>query len=164
MDSASQHSWRIFAIPGLLALIGYVAFYACDAQLRTRNGPWEVEFLGAPDGTPTLRINQPSLGIRGVEIRFLGEVIPAGTRSLPASVRFDQPLVELPFGRTAFDDLMYLPGTVVLQCFGHEVQLVPSTLYLNRQPHAWAPEDRHELRSDTKLPSLDPPPKAARKR
>jgi hypothetical protein len=162
-EPPSPRTWRIFAIPGLLALLGYVALYSCDARLRTRQGPWEVRFLQTEEGTPALRITQPGLGIENVEVRFEGEKVPAETRALPADVRFDQPLAGIPFGRTAFDDLMYLPGTVVLHCFGHEVQLVPRTLYLNRKGYEWTNNVRYDLRGSEKLPSLDPPPKVRRR-
>lgn len=162
-EPPSPRTWRIFAIPGLLALLGYVALYSCDARLRIRQGPWEVRFLQTGEGTPAVRINHPSLGISNVEVRFAGEKLPAETRALPVDVRFDQPLASVPFGRTAFDDLMYLPGTVVLHCFGHEVQLVPRTLYLNRKGYDWTNNLRYDLVPSDKLPTLDPPPKMRRR-
>lgn len=155
-----HRSWRIFAIPAFLALFGYLALYSCDARMRSRYGPWEVEFRQAPDGIPAIRISQPGLGIREVEVRFAGErLAPESTNGLPVVVRFEGPLSTVPFGRTAFDDLMYLPGTVVLHCFGHEVQMVPRTLYLNRRGFSWTNEIRYDLQPAAKLPTLDPPPK-----
>lgn len=159
-------AWRIFAIPAALALLGYVAFYACDARLRSRHGPWEVTFATNSHGTPLVRIHQPGLGIDGVEVEFAGAVLSntPPTTALPTTVRFDAPGRSIPFGRTAFDDLMYLPGTVVLHCFGHEVQMVPRRLYLNRRGTDWESGVRFELRPEDRLPSLDPPPKAGRSR
>lgn len=151
-------SWRIFVIPAVLALAGYVVLYALDTRLRTHRGPWEVTFLRDGSGAPAVRIAQPALGVRSVTVRFEGEQVDTNL-TLPATVRFDAPLKAVPFGRTAFDDLMYQPGTVVLHCFGHEVQMLPRTLYLNRQPHPWQPEARFDLPPSAKLPSLDPPPK-----
>jgi hypothetical protein len=148
----------VFGIPAVLTVVGYVAFYACDARLRSRHGPWAVTFGTNPAGTPTLRIDQPSLGISGVEVRFPGESLPPGTPPLPVTVRFETPTQAVPFGKTAFDDLMYLPGTVVLHCFGHEVQLVPRQLYLNRAAADWTPDTVHDLEPGDRLPSLDPPP------
>ncbi len=159
-DDPSNPAWRVFAIPALLALVGYVVFYACDARLRVTNGPWEVEFLQDTNGTPSLRINQERLGIHDVEIRFVGEQAGADLPSVPTRIRFDQPNLPVPFGRTAFDDLMFLPGTVVLHCFGHEVQLVPRTLYLDRTGIDWTNGARIHLTPAGKLPTLDPPPKS----
>lgn len=157
-------AWRIFVIPALLALIGYIGFYACDSRLRSRQGPWEVTFATNSSGTPLLRISQPGLGITGVEVEFQEAVLTNPAPALPATVRFDAPNRGVPFGRTAFDDLMYLPGTVVLHCFGHEVQLVPRRLYLNRQGAPWESAARYELRPGDRLPTLEPPPKPGRSR
>lgn len=157
---ASASAWRVFVIPALLALAGYVGFYACDARLRSRDGPWEVEFFQDRDGTPALRIMQERLGIQDVQIRFSGERLPEQSGTLPARVRFDQPTTQVPYGTVAFDDLMYLPGTVVLHCFGHEVQLVPRRLYLNRSGMGWTNGARMDLVPGMKLPTLAPPAKA----
>ncbi len=164
---APTSSWRIFAIPAVLALLGYVLLYGCDARLRDRRGPWAVTFRLEADGSPAVRIDQPALGISNVVVRFRGEIMGAGASatnlppaSLPATVRFDVPRQAVPFGRLAFDDLMYLPGTVVLQCFGHEVQMLPRTLYLNRAARGWSNDAVFELTAAEKpaVGSLAPPP------
>ena len=43
----------------------------------------------------------------------------------------------MPFGRVKFEDLTYLPGTVTFDFFGHEIELIPRTLYINRKPRPW---------------------------
>jgi len=160
IDSAEKSSpaWRIFAIPGVLALVGYLFFYNLDAHLRTAKGPWEVTFLRDSDGTPSLRIHHAPLGVSNVTVRFVGETTTA-TLEPPVQVRFDAPLARLPFGTTAFDDLMYLPGTVVIHCFGHEVQMLPRAFFLNRKEHPWADLTGLEAKPGDKLPNLDPPRK-----
>ncbi|MGE3310810.1 MAG: hypothetical protein AB7O66_12640 [Limisphaerales bacterium] len=157
---SASASWRIFAIPGVLALVGYVSLYAIDARLRTTKGPWEVTFLRDPSGVPALIIDQPRLGISNVTVRFVGESTPAIVDP-PVTIRFDSPRVQLPFGNTAFDDLMYLPGTVVIHCFGHEVQMLPRAFFLNRKEKAWSDSNTHEYEVGPadKLASLDPPRK-----
>lgn len=149
-------AWKVFAIPALLALAGYIFFYACDARLRSHRGPWEVTFLVTPGDTPAVRIDQPLLGISNVVVRFRGERLPAGVSNLPATVRFDQPGRPVPFGTLAFDDLMYQPGTVVLHCFGHEVQMLPRALFLNRTRTPWATGSTFDLSPTGKLASLEP--------
>ncbi len=147
----------MFAIPAVLALVGYILVYGCDAHLRTHRGPWEVLF-SETDGTPWLRIREPALGISNVLVRFIGEQVPAGTSArLPGSVRFNEPMKSVPFGRVAFDDLMYQPGTVVLHCFGHEVQMLPRALYLDRREHPWVAEGVFDLTPGMKVPNLTPP-------
>lgn len=134
----------------MLALLGYSAFYACDAQLRNRRGPWAVTFEQGPDGTPAVRIEQSGLGLSNIVVRFVGESIPASTKPLPQRVVFQEPNLPVPFGKTVFDDLMYLPGTVVLHCFGHEVQMLPRALFLDRRSREWASNLRHDLTSTDK--------------
>lgn len=150
-------AWRIFALPALLALTGYLLLYGCDRHLRTRNGPWEVTFLHDADGTPALRIAHPNFGITSVLVRFLHEQPGPTSNPLPATIQFGRPRMPIPFGVTAFDDLMYLPGTVVLHCFGHEVQLLPRALFLNREEQAWRDGAAFDLHPTNKLPSLAPP-------
>lgn len=158
LSPRSTPAWRLFAIPGILALLGYMVLYQIDSRLRFAKGPWEVTFQNDSQGLPTLHIAHPPLGISNVTVRFLGETTPP-TLASPAVVRFDTPLKPLPFGTTAFDDLMYLPGTVVLHCFGHEVQMLPRGLFLNRREQAWSSNQQYDLRPEDKLPSLEPPKK-----
>ncbi len=157
----SPRAWPIFAVPAVLALVGYVVMYNVDARLRTNHGPWEVAFLVDTEGTPAVIIRQDTLGISNITVRFIGESIPT-PQNPPIPVRFDTPLRAIPFGATTFDDLMYLPGTVVLHCFGHEVQMLPRGLFLNRKEHAWTVPATYELQPGDKLPSLDPPKKGPR--
>ncbi|MBL9134445.1 MAG: hypothetical protein JNK85_01190 [Verrucomicrobiales bacterium] len=155
--TAPSSTWRIFAMPALIALVGYVVMYGCDRHLRVRRGPWQVTYARESDGTPALRIHQESLGISNITVRFDGETSPTAAETLPVVVRFDDPDKPVPFGILAFHDLMYQPGTVVLQCFGHEVQMLPKALYLNRVPHAWTSEGEFRLTASNKPASLAPP-------
>lgn len=158
-----RKAWRHFAVPAVLALVGYITLYSVDAHLRVRRGPWEVTFFADTDGTPAVRVDQPGLGISRVTVRFAGEQLPEiPPPGLPATVRFAEPAASVPFGKTAFDDLMYLPGTVVLHCFGHEVQMLPRTLYLDRQAHGWSNSAVHTLPTNTKPSRLTPPPRTSR--
>jgi hypothetical protein len=117
----------------LLAVALYVGGFALDQHRRTRRGPWEVTFTREPDGSPALIVHQPQLGIAHVKIVFAGE---AATHRLETIV-FDRPGRALPFGRAKFEDLTSLPGTVTMEFAGHEVELLPRTLYLNRKPYPW---------------------------
>lgn len=158
--SETSHSpWKVFGIPAVLALVGYVALYACDARLRTRRGPWEVTFRRDADGTPAVGIAQAQLAISNVWIRFPGETLGDEVTNLPRTLTFAIPEQPVPFGKLAFEDLTYLPGTVVLHCFGHEVQMLPRWLYLDRAAQAWTNNARYELLPATKPAQLEPPPK-----
>jgi hypothetical protein len=116
-----------------LACMVYAAGFALDQYLRSRRGPWQVTFEPSAAGEPQLRIRQEHLGIADTCIVFAG----GQATNPPVTVRFDTPHLELPFGRVKYDDLTYLPGAVTLEAFGHEIELLPRTLYLDRQPVAW---------------------------
>ncbi len=36
-------------------------------------------------------------------------------------------------------DTTFLPGTVTFELFGHEIELLPRALIIDRQEHAWQP-------------------------
>jgi hypothetical protein len=143
----------------LLAAVLYLAGFALDQHLRTRRGPWQVTFTREPSGSPALVVNQPRLGIADVKIVFAGEsaTYPVGT------VAFDQPRQPLPFGRVKFDDLTSLPGTVTIEFAGHEIELLPRALYLNRQSHPWQSGATLTLTPGDK-PAALPEPKPPRRR
>ncbi len=139
---AERESERILKRFGLafgVVFLGYVLLYSGDRYLRLRKGPWELQFSSESDGTPRLVINQPALGITNVTLRLEGESV----RQEPVLVRFDAPdqwksqLVEIPYGRVLFFYRNYLPGTVILDLFGHEVEIVSRALILNLNEHEW---------------------------
>jgi hypothetical protein len=121
---------------GLAALLFYAAGFGLNEHLRWRRGPWEVRF--EPGTEPRLIVNQPRLGISGVTLLFPGE-----TAEGPATVvRFETPHQTIPFGSVKYDDLTYLPGVVTLDLFGHEIELLPRTLYVNREAIPWTNANR----------------------
>ena len=125
----------------LLALVGYIVCYELIEHRRIRLGPWRVTFTTGSGNVPTILINQPKLGITNVQIRFAGETFPA-TKS-PATLVFIQPKAvpyDVPFGRCVFMDTTFQPGTVTLQFFGHEIELLPRVLVIDRQERPWQPE------------------------
>ena len=116
-----------------LAVLCYVSFYSCDQYMRVRKGPWELNFRAEADGTPNVVINQPAIGITNVTLRLAGESVVQS----PESVKFMGPEVEVPFGKIVFFDTTYLPGTLTLDLFGHEVEFMGRTMVLNFDEHAW---------------------------
>jgi hypothetical protein len=127
-----------FILAFLLALAGYIVFYQGIEHRRTRNGPWRVIFTTGSNEVPTIVIDQPRLGITNVQIRFAGEMLPAANRSI--TLLFGQPRAvpyEVPFGRCVFLDTTFLPGTVTFQLFGHEIELLPRVLVIDRQERRW---------------------------
>ena len=116
-----------------LALVGYGLLYGCDHHLRTRRGAWEFTFAASAQGEPTLTIDQPFLGISKVRIVIKEETYEGATQR----IRFDKPGIELPFGKPMFYDTTYLPGSITMDLFGHEVEVLPRTLILNFKEKPW---------------------------
>jgi hypothetical protein len=152
--SAEPRKENIFkhaALAFVFTLLGYLLFYSCDARLRTRNGPWTVDFSATTNHEPLLIINEPVLGIQNVRIQLSGEQV-TNTQS---GIRFDRPKgIELPYGRIRFHDLTYLPGTVTLDLFGHEVELLPRTLFINTKEKPWQNNSLTVLYPTNKIPGL----------
>src|SRR6266540_4714137 len=146
-----------FAKPVLVGLLLAVAIYAggfaLDQHLRTRRGPWEVTFTNAPSGAPAILVNQKKLNIANLKIVFLGET----ATNVHGSVVFDFPQKPVPFGKVKFEDLTYLPGTVTFDFFGHEIELLPRTLYINRKSHPWTSNGTITLSRADKPASLTEP-------
>jgi hypothetical protein len=143
----------------LLALLIYAGGFSLDQHLRTRRGPWQVTFTRESSGAPAIWVQQPKLGLRDIRIVFEGEPSTHST----GTVAFNFPRKPVPFGRVKFEDLTYLPGTVTLDLFGHEVELLPRTLYVNRKAHPWKSGEVITLTAADKPVSLpEPDPKKRR--
>lgn len=143
-----------------LALGLYAAVFVVDNWTRTRKGPWVVNF-GDTNGTASIIIHQKTLGISNVVVVFDGET----TGGTNGTVEFNKPQKPVPFGKVKFEDLTYQPGSVVLDMFGHEVEMLPRTLYLNKKEHAWKSGETIVLKAGEKLPpgaSYDPRKKKRR--
>lgn len=128
--------------PLALVFVGSVLFYAAAyfaiEHRRTHNGPWQIAFTNDPPGNPAILVNQPRLGITNVLISFPGETVPAGTTAVdfnPAEPR-EGPF-PAGFGQCRFMDTTFLPGTIVFDLFGHQVQLMPRVLTIDRVEHPW---------------------------
>ena len=125
-------------MPFLIALLVYVIFYTGIEHRRTRNGQWEVVFTNNAAGAPALVINQPELTITNLQITFPGA--SNGVSSQNATLDLSQPRVvpyPVPFGKCVFMDTTFLPGTIVFDLFGHEIQLIPRTLRIDGKEIPW---------------------------
>ena len=128
----------------VIALVLYVSFYRAIEHRRTRNGPWQVAFTNAL-GAPALVINEPKLAISNVTIRFPGRP-PSSSNSF---IVFDPPQpvpFDVPFGQCIFMDTTFQPGTVVFTIFGHEIQLLPRVLTIDKVEQPWQSGTTIDLR------------------
>ncbi len=147
---------KILAGAAILALALYAGGFALDQHLRTRRGPWRVTFLAGPGSEPRLIVNQSALRITNLTVILRDEAV---TNAVNRAVAFDTPQQPVPFGRVKFEDLTYLPGVVTLDLFGHEIELLPRALYVNRQPRAWTSNTTIALSARDKPESLPEPPR-----
>ena len=142
-DNPAKH----FIVAFVIALLGYVLVYHFIENRRTRKGPWQVTFTNTPAGVPAIVVNQPALSISNVQIQFPSGVAARNQSSItdygsPVTNHFifNQPKpvpFDVPFGKCVFMDTTFQPGTVTFQLFGHEIELLPRTLVLDRQEHGW---------------------------
>ncbi len=124
-----------FVLAFVLALVLYVVAYSGCEHLRTRNGPWLVNFTNL-SGAPAMVIDEPQLHIASVAISFPGQSASFTNQT----VRFDPPQpvpFDLPFGQCVFEDTTFQPGTLVFTAFGHEIQLLPRTLTIDKREVPW---------------------------
>ena len=77
-------------------------------------------------------------GLVGSAILAAARGIPVAQTGQPKPRPYAQPTpFAVPFGQVLFTDLTYLPGTVSFEVFGHEVELLPRTLIVDRQEVPW---------------------------
>jgi hypothetical protein len=156
----SQGFLKHFIVAFLLALAGYIVCYQTVEHRRTRRGPWQVTFTRTMAGDPAIIINQPKLSITNVQIHFPGETLPSATNATPLLFAQPQPVpYDLPFGKCVFMDTTFLPGTLTLQLFGHEIELLPRTLVLDRKEVPWSRSATIRLPS-ARAPAEPPPPRS----
>lgn len=137
-DNLFRHLW----VPFLIAVLVYVFFYTGIEHRRNRNGPWEVVFTNNAAGAPELIINQPKLAITNLNIIFPEASNVVNQQA--ATMEFSQPRevpYQLPFGKCVFMDTTFLPGTIVFDLFGHEIQLIPRVLTIDGEEIPWQSDE-----------------------
>jgi hypothetical protein len=164
----TDHPAKHFVVPLLAAMVIYLIAYGGIEHLRNRKGPWQVTFTRGPAdpgafpnsagplakevderrssnsigaGFPALLINQPMLHITNVQIVFTNQ--PPFTNP-PAHLIFAQPQpvpYDLPFGNCIFMDTTFLPGTLTMRLFGHELELLPRVLIIDHEEHPWRSQE-----------------------
>jgi hypothetical protein len=144
-------TWKSVVLTFVLAVVFYLLAYNWMMKRQTGKGPWQVGFTTTSDGTPQISMNHSLLGITNVMVQFPGESL--GPSNTTGSVSFAKPRLRTPFGRVAYDDLMFQPGVVVLDCFGHLIEMAPRTLGLNGQAVGWSNGVTHTLVATNKLSS-----------
>ena len=129
-----------------VVVVGYALMFGWIERRRVAKGPWEVAFV-SDAGQVQLIINQPALDIRDVRLVFRDVNAPSNVVERIEFTKPRNPPYPVPFGECVFQDLLYLPGTVTLRLLGHEIQLIPRTLTINRVERPWRNGETIELQS-----------------
>lgn len=123
-----------FAIAFTIAVVFYVAGFGWIQHRRVFRGPWSITFLTDTKGRPSLRVSQPYFKI-SEQIDFARTNISA--TNLSVEKQFAEEETNLPFGNLIFQDPTFLPGTVTMRLFGHEVELLPRVLIVDKTEIPW---------------------------
>ena len=125
---------RSIALVFVVVAVMYFGVFAGIEHLRQRKGPWEASFGTNDTGEPMLTIAQAHRGLADVRVVLHGERPTNGT----GNVSFGRVLQPVPYGRVLYEDLTFLPGVVTFDLFGHEIELLPRALIVNRHAVAWS--------------------------
>jgi hypothetical protein len=125
---------RHLAAAAVLAAAFYCAAFWWIEHRRAAKGPWEIAFISDAAGRPSLRISQAALNI-SEGLSFPDDQV--ARTDLAELVEFRQAATNLPFGEMLLQDPLYLPGTITMRLFGHLVEVLPRTLVVDHQEHAW---------------------------
>jgi hypothetical protein len=141
-------------------LAAYVALFYGIENRRQSHGPWEVEFQNSEGTSPALLISQPYLNLREIKLVLHGERIT----NAPGKIHFDRVKQPPPFGRVIYEDLTFLPGVVTFDLLGHEVELLPRALVVNKKLVEWQSGMTVDLWPTNKPAEPPQPPKNPRRR
>lgn len=135
----SDNPWKHVLAAFLLAVLVYAVAYSFIEHRRVRKGPWQIAFATDPKShSPCLVINQPVLGLTNIQIVFPNEAVPAG--NFPITNSYDQPRqvpFPVPFGECVFMDTTFLPGTLTIRAYGHEIEFLPRTMVIDHTERSW---------------------------
>lgn len=134
----SDNLLRHLIVPLVIAVLVYFVVYPAIEHRRALKGPWSVTFTMDASHQAALLINQPVLGITNTEIIFGQEILTTNFSDQVLTFAQPQPVpYDVPFGKCIFMDTTFLPGTLVLEAFGHQVQLLPRTLLIDQKDLGW---------------------------
>ena len=150
---SSSFPTKSFVAAGAIILALYFAVFYGIEGCRAAKGPWQLTFAMTND-IPAIDIFQPRLNI-SQKIRFHGETV--NFTNVPQTVAFDRPKRSAPFGKVIYEDLTQLPGVITFDLFGHEIELVPRVLVVNKRQIPWGSQPLLDL-WPTNKPAEPPKP------
>ena len=129
-------TWKQITAVFVAAVIGYLAVFYFIEHQRHKDGPWQATFANV-DGRPTIIVNHAKLQLTNITIAFADAPV---VTNLPQTIAFEhgRPApFDLPFGKCVFIDAIYMPGTAVCEMFGHQIQLMPRVLTIDKVERPW---------------------------
>jgi hypothetical protein len=130
----SDGLFKHLAICAGIAVVFYVTAFGWIQHRRTFKGPWVMTFRADGAGAPAIVISQTNLNVSET-ILFPGQTVRPANFS--RTLVFGPTPPELPFGELLFQDPIYLPGTVTLRLFGHQVEVLPRALTVDKKEYTW---------------------------
>ena len=125
------------------ALLLYIASYWFIQNRRDRLGPWQVTFISDSSGVPSVIVAEKKLNLS--DVRFTFPEARVSRLNISETLAFDRPKTNVPFGRVIFFDTTFLPGTLTFDFFGHQIELMPRALVIDRKEIPWQSGTHHEL-------------------
>lgn len=123
--------WKQTLVLFAAVLLAYLAVFNGIEWVRHHKGPWKVAFETNSQANPVVRVSQSYLKVSAV-LEF-----PDEKATNTGSVAFDKPKKQLPYGKLLYEDLTFLPGVATFDLFGHEIELLPRVLIVNKQEIRW---------------------------
>ncbi|MBC8002274.1 MAG: hypothetical protein H7X97_06770 [Opitutaceae bacterium] len=137
------------AITFTVSLVAYLAIFHWIERRRVVAGPWTVTFATDTNAQPSVVIAQETLKLTSLRITF-PEQRWIETNLLRA-IRYDTAKTNCGFGEIIFQDPTFLPGTLTFNFFGHEVELLPRTLIIDKREYPWISGDTVYVRGQGKF-------------
>jgi hypothetical protein len=125
---------QILAVSFVLALVMYVGCFWWIQHERSVKGPWVIVFAADAQGSPSLQISQVKLRI-SEKLIFPDDRITRTNFS--ERIVFSEAMTNLPFGEMLLQDELYLPGSVTLRVAGHQIEILPRVLILDKKESPW---------------------------
>ena len=134
---------RHLVLAFIITVIFYIVCFSWIEHRHTFRGPWHIVFASDAAGRPSLLVSEPYLKITQ-KIEFLAAKVPQ--TNLNSEEVFADAQTNLPFGRMIFQDPTFLPGTVTMLHFGHEIELLPRVLIIDKMEIPWGSRETVKLK------------------
>ena len=145
-DGLVRHALIAFAI----AVVFYVTGFSWMQHRRTFKGPWLIQFSTDTGGHPAMLISQRTLNI-SQKLSFTNDTL--ARTNFSETRDFTEATTNLPFGEMLMQDPLYLPGTLAMRLFGHQVEILPRTLIIDNREIPWGSQAEIDLKAATNTPS-----------